>query len=149
MHQFKVNPRRRIHIPLQTASDPLDLGPVPFPELLHLMAALNRSFRRKSQPAALSNTVGDLLPVRRTEITSPERVPLLTVAVDERHRLGVGPARRRKAARRRFGRRWWRGGGGVHDGGDDVRKVVVVRDIMRGLGLGGKKIKGRVGVRLT
>ena len=90
-----MNPRRvepvtgRVHRPLQ-------LRPVAFPELLHLVAALYRSLGRAGERAPPQDGVSDLLPVVSPEIPTAESVPLVPIRIDQSHGLVVGPARRRE-----------------------------------------------------
>lgn len=95
IHPLEVNPRRvepvtrRVHRPLQ-------LRPVAFPELLHLVAALYGSLGRTGERAPPRDGVGDLLPVVGPEIPTAEGVPLVPIRIDQSHGLVVGPARRRE-----------------------------------------------------
>lgn len=85
----------------------LQLSTVAFPELLHLMAALDGGLRGGDVRANTVDIIGDILPVSGTEVAAAEGVPLVAVGVDEGGGFVGGPARRRKAAGGRRSCLWW------------------------------------------
>lgn len=78
----------------------LDLGTIPLPKLLHLVATLDGGLGGSGR-AASGDIVGHLLPVVGTEVAAAEGVPLIFVGFDEGDGLFRGPTGRRKAAGRR------------------------------------------------
>lgn len=92
----------------------LDLGTVTLPQLLHLVAALNGGLG-VADGAPSSDVVGDLLPVAGPEIPTAERIPLVSISINESHGLIVGPARRGQAA------------GGSRGGDGDCRRALEER----------------------
>lgn len=65
---------------------PLDLRTVAFPQLLHLVPALNGGFRR-ADGASRSDIVGNLLPVVGAKVSTAEGVPLISISIDESYGL--------------------------------------------------------------
>ena len=60
----------------------LQLRTVPFPQLLHLVTALQGGLGRRRGGVVKSDRIRHLLPVGRLQIPVPEQVPFLAIGVD-------------------------------------------------------------------
>lgn len=81
MHALKVDPGGGISADAAVRGSALDLGAIPLPELLHLVATLNGGLGGAGG-APGGDVVGNLLPVVGFEVAAAEGVPLLPIGVD-------------------------------------------------------------------
>lgn len=76
----------------------MPLSPKSFAELLNLVPALHRGFRRSRIRASDSNSIGHVLPISSSKVATAEAEPLVTVRLNQSEGFFVGPAGRGEAA---------------------------------------------------